>query len=114
MIICNVRKGCIHSGGCGGAKPHRESDCEKCPMDDSAKCIPVHYEMQVQFATSTGLSWESIRPASHPSNRDPKPYQYNTFLEARNMLDGCYPMPLENNRKRVVFIDANGKMEVVE
>lgn len=39
-VICNHRKQCKEKLHCGGAKPHRPSDCEPCPFHSEAKCIP--------------------------------------------------------------------------
>ena len=77
------------------------------------------YEMQVYMKVwdahnISSMGWVSIRQAPHQSDRNPKPYQYNTPGEARRMLNICYPLPLENHLKRVVSIGENGIMEVVK
>ena len=71
------------------------------------------YEMQVKVQDRDAhgnnvLVWKSVK-----ATRSSTPYQYGSYLEARKMLDTCYPMPLENERKRVVSIDTNG-IETVE
>jgi len=46
-VICDKKDCCGKSEGCGGAEPHEfdESECGKCPMDKSARCIP-YYEIE--------------------------------------------------------------------
>lgn len=39
---CDQYQNCEHRRECGGAKPHEkeESECNKCPMNADARCVP--------------------------------------------------------------------------
>jgi hypothetical protein len=41
MVICDSRRNCKQSYGCGGAQPHMRMSCEPCPFDKSAQCITI-------------------------------------------------------------------------
>jgi len=43
QVLCNRRKFCDEAPHCGGSKPHRHDpkECDKCPMDSSARCEEV-------------------------------------------------------------------------
>lgn len=48
VVICDKRKTCKHakeenpSHRCGGSQPHsfHGAECNKCPMDKDARCLP--------------------------------------------------------------------------
>lgn len=40
MVICNMRHVCKEKK-CGARKPHKKTDCEPCPFNSLAKCIPA-------------------------------------------------------------------------
>jgi len=49
-VICNRSKTCKYQRICGGARPHSENHCEKCPYDKTAKCIPVEESKEMTDA----------------------------------------------------------------
>jgi len=47
-IVCNKADNCrfrkeelARGFECGGAVPHTEDGCEPCPVDSTARCVPV-------------------------------------------------------------------------
>ena len=47
-VICNKKQFCDEAPSCGGAQPHAfdDQECNKCPIDKTARCVPVSPEKE--------------------------------------------------------------------